>query len=406
MKTLLKISWRNIWRHKLRSAVVMISIMLGIWAGIFVSSFSFGLNEQRKQGMIKGQISHLQIHQPEFTDQQAVEYLIPANNLRAELAADSLLEAFSSRVIANGMVASSHYSGGAQIIGVDPVAEAGLTGLAEKVVDGAYFSEKGRNPIILGRALAQKLEARIGSRVVLSFSDAQRNIVSASFKVKGIYSDVSSQVEKSRLYVRQSDLKDLLGAAPNEVHEWALLAKENEAVEGIAKRLQTQYPQLKVDTWKTLSPELAYADEVMTQALYWIIGIIMLALSFGIINTMLMAVLERKRELGMLMSVGMNRARIFGMIILETLFLALTGGPMGIFLGYFSVQAAARHGLDLSMFSEGLASYGIDTIIYPLLPTSFYWGTGLMVFFMTLLAAVYPARHALKLNPVESLRSL
>jgi len=110
----------------------------------------------------------------------------------------------------------------------------------------------------------------------------------------------------------------------------------------------------------------------MTQMLYIIIGIIMMALSFGIINTMSMAVLERRRELGRLMCVGMSKTKIFSMIMVETLFLALLGGPLGILFAYYSVWQGSKTGLDLAAFSVGLASYGVDSVIYPVLPTSFY----------------------------------
>jgi putative ABC transport system permease protein len=174
----------------------------------------------------------------------------------------------------------------------------------------------------------------------------------------------------------------------------------------LQKELQDEFPKLAIQNWKEISPELAYADDIMTQMLYIIIGIIMLALSFGIINTMLMTVLERRKELGMLMCVGMSKTKVFYMIIIETLYLALLGGPLGILLAYYSVWQGSKSGLDLAAFSDGLASYGIDSVIYPILPSSFYWGTASIVFIMTLLAAIYPARRALKLNPVETLRTI
>ena len=170
--------------------------------------------------------------------------------------------------------------------------------------------------------------------------------------------------------------------------------------------MQAKFPSLRIQNWKEISPDLAYADEIMSQMLYIIIGIIMLALSFGIINTMLMAVLERRKELGMLMCVGMSKTKVFTMIIVETFYLALLGGPLGILFAYYSVWQGSKSGLDLAAFSDGLASYGINSVIYPVLPSSFYWGTALIVFAMSLLAAIYPARQALKLNPAETLRTI
>jgi ABC-type lipoprotein release transport system permease subunit len=406
MKIVLKIAWRNIWRNKLRSLVVVCSIFLGIWAGIFVSAFSFGLNEQRKQGMIRNQISHLQIHNSAWLDQKEVAYTFSTTTVDDYLNRDSRLEAYASRTKASGMVSSAHYSGAAQIIGVNPTAEAALSQLESKILEGEYFPEKGRNPILIGQALAHKLEAKIGSRIILNFSDGEGNIVSSAFKVKGIYEDVSSKLEELNLFVRQSDLQTLLALEPDQVHEIAILLKEDAEIEVLQEELQAKYSNLAIQNWKQISPDLAYADEIMSQMLYIIIGIIMLALSFGIINTMLMAVLERRKELGMLMCVGMSKSKVFFMIIVETFYLALLGGPLGILFAYYSVWQGSQSGLNLAAFSDGLASYGIESIIYPVLPSSFYWGTTAIVFIMTLIAALYPARRALKLNPVETLRTI
>lgn len=406
MKIVLKIAWRNIWRNKLRSLVVVCSIFLGIWAGIFVSAFSFGLNEQRKQGIIRNQISHLQIHNSAWLDQKEVAYTFSATAVDSFLNKDPRLEAYATRSKANGMVSSAHYSGAAQILGINPRAEAALSHLEEKLTKGEYFPKKGRNPVMIGRALAKKLEAKIGSRIILNFSDGQGNIISSAFKVKGFYKDVSSKMEELNLYVRQSDLQALLGLEPTQIHEIAVLLKEDADIEILQQELQANFPALATQSWKQISPDLAYADEIMTQMLYIIIGIIMLALSFGIINTMLMAVLERRKELGMLMCLGMSKTKVFSMIMVETFYLAVLGGPLGVLFAYYSVWQGSKSGLDLAAFSDGLASYGIESVIYPLLPSSFYWGTTAIVFIMTLIAAIYPARRALKLNPVETLRTI
>lgn len=406
MKVLLKIAWRNIWRHRLRSLVVIISIILGIWAGIFVSAFSFGLNDQRKVSMIRTQISHLQVHNPRFSEDQSVQHLLANSPELEEWTKQNTEAQYAFRLKTMGMAATAHYGGGVQIIGILPEQEANLTGLQSRVDSGNYLDEEGRNPILIGAALAEKLEVKPGSKVILSFSDEEQNLVSASFKVRGLYHDVSSQIEKMQVFVRSSDLQKLLGLQSNQFHELAILLQDDAQVETKAQELANAFPNEKVESWKELAPELAYADEIMSQALYFVIGIIMLALSFGIINTMLMAVLERRKELGVLMSVGMSKRRVFAMIILETLFLALLSGPLGIIAAYLSVSGTAETGLNLAMFSDGLASYGIGTIIYPVLPNSFYFGTSAIVFIMTLLAALYPARHALKLNPVETMRTL
>ena len=406
MRTLLKISWRNIWRNRLRSLVVIGSIVVGIWAGVYVSGFSYGLNKQRTETAISENLSHIQVHDPRWKQEPNIEnWLEPEAELHQYLKQDPRVKAFGSRILLNGMVASAHYTSGVRIVGIDPAGEDRLTGLAEKVDTGAYFQGTGRNPVMLGEALAKKLQVRLGSKVVLTFTDEKGDIIAGAFKVRSIYSALSSQQEKMQLYVRQQDLLKLLNREEG-IHEIALLVNNESQVDSVAADLQVRFPKQRVETWRDLSPELSFADELLTMMLYIIIGIIMLALCFGIINTMMMAVLERRKELGMLMGVGMSKSRLFSMILIETLLLAFCGGPLGILLGYLSIELSQQTGLDLSIYADGLRSYGINTVIYPAVETSFYFGTGAMVMGVTLIAALWPARRALKLNPVETIRTI
>ncbi|HAD98178.1 MAG TPA: ABC transporter permease [Cryomorphaceae bacterium] len=405
MKTLIKIAWRNIWRNKLRSLVVICSIILGIWAGIFINGFSYGLNRQRTLEAIQSNLSHIQIHDTAWSqDPNIANQLQQSASILRALEDNPQVKAFSSRMLLNGIVASANGNGGAQITGIEPATENRLTGLAEKITEGDFLADK-KNKILLGKALADKLKARIGSKVVVTFTDREGVIISGAFKVAGIYRGTSSQIEQLKVYVRQQDLQKLLSEniAP---HEIALLTSSLETVEPVQQELQRQFPDYTIQSWDELSPELGYADEIMGTMLYLIIGIIMLALSFGIVNTMLMAVLERRKELGMLMAVGMSKRRVFSMILLETLMLSLCGGPLGILLGFLTIWYTGSTGIDLSVFAEGLQSFGISSVIYPSIETSFYFGTGLLVVVMALLSSLYPARRALKLNPIEAIRTI
>ena len=130
----------------------------------------------------------------------------------------------------------------------------------------------------------------------------------------------------------------------------------------------------------------------------------MLALAFGIVNTMLMAVLERKKELGMLISVGMNKRKVFWMIIWESIFLALIAGPLGIFSTYLAVNFFGRVGIDLSFAAQGLRSIGLESTLFPILDDKYYVIISILVIITAILSCIYPALKALKLNPAETLR--
>jgi ABC-type lipoprotein release transport system permease subunit len=162
---------------------------------------------------------------------------------------------------------------------------------------------------------------------------------------------------------------------------------------------------MEIRNWKEIDPLLAMVNDFMDLWMYMFMGIILLALGFGIINTMLMAILERTRELGMLAAIGMNKRRLFFMIMLESVFLSLTGGLLGIILGTLLTVYTNHTGINLGSMAEGFEKIGYSPILFPSLDPLFFINLTLMVIVTGILAAVYPARHALKLRPADAIRN-
>lgn len=401
-----KVAWRNIWRNRTRSLVIIASVVIGLWAGIFIIALSKGMVAQRKEKMINEQLSHIQIHTPGFKEKQKLADFIPsATKILDSLRQMPGIRAVSGRCIINGMLSAPGGGSGVQIIGIDPDAENQLTGLERKVVEGSYFPDK-KNRILIGRALAEKLGLHIGSKVVLTFLDTASNILAGAFRISGLISTGDIRIDKVTVYARLNELSRILGTNRPFIHEIALLLENDEELPLYRAQLKERYPGLMVEAWYDLSPELRYLNQMMNVFLYIFMGIIMMALAFGLVNTMLMAVLERSRELGMLMAIGMNKRKLFLMIVSETVMLALTGAVIGMILAFFSILLAGRYGIDLSMVEQGMASFGMSAVLYPSGDISYYPGIALMVVLFSVLAAVYPARKALKLNPSEAIRKI
>jgi len=403
---LVKIAWRNVWRNKLRSIVVLMSIVLGIWSGLFIMAMTLGLNEQRMSGAVNTYLSHIQIHDVDYpVDQKLNQTIKDPDKILKAISDEPMVKAFCKRQIANGMAASAKGTYGIQILGIDPTEEKKVTTISTHLVQGTYFEKFKRNPVVLGEKLADKLGLKIKSKIILTFQNTNGDLVSFAGRVEGIFKTNSSVFDKSTIFVKHKDLANYTGLG-DKIHEIAILTNTMETVEMVKTDLKLIDNNYKIASWDELSPELGYAQEMMGTMVYIFMGIILLALSFGIINTMLMAVLERKKELGMLMSVGMNKLKIFMMIVLETLFLAMIATPIGMLLAKFSIDYFEEHGIDLSSVSQGLESFGIGSEIYTYLPNDLYFKITLFTLIVTLIASIFPARRALKLNPVEALRSL
>lgn len=206
--------------------------------------------------------------------------------------------------------------------------------------------------------------------------------------------------------MQQKRLQELLELKSSESNEIAILVKDEEQLDTIKNFSVEVVPKGKIEDWKALSPELSMIIESFNLYTYIISGIILLALTFGIINTMLMSVLERIRELGMLMAIGLNKRKIFIMIMLETIYLTVIGSPIGLLVGWLTVTVLGKTGINISMFSEGLASYGFSSMIYPALEQEKYLIIVTMCLITAVLSAIYPAYKALQLNPSEAIRKI
>jgi len=404
---LFQIAWRNIWRNKIRSSVVICSIVIGLWAGIFMLAFSWGLYKNNIDDTVYKQLSHIQIHHPLFSDENESKFMIEnTEEIIEKLQAIENITSVTSRVITTGMITSSTTASGVKIFGIEPNDEVRQVGLNENVNQGEYFETGKQNEILIGEKLANKLKIKFKSKIVLTFSNIHNEIISAAFRVGGIYRSKNISLDEVHVYVNQIHLRELLGLNINESNEIAILLKDEEQLDSIKKYSASLVPNGKVEDWKELSPELGMVIESFNMYTYIITGIILLALTFGIVNTMLMSVLERIRELGMLMAIGLNKRKIFIMIMLETLYITLIGCPLGLLIGWLSVKFLGENGINIAMFSEGLSSYGFSSIIYPSLDSEKYFIVAIMCFITALLAAIYPAFKALQLNPSEAIRKI
>lgn len=400
---ILIMAWRNIWRNKMRSAVIILSISIGLFAGIAVLALYEGMLKSRVRTVIDAEVGHVQIHSPEFKKDYEPQFILPQGS--EVLKAVNLIpevKTAAPRSITNGMLATTTGSAGVQINGVIPRLEYKASQLGNKIIEGRGFDSTKRNEILIGQKLAGKMKLKLRSKLVLTFTDTAANIVSAAFRVAGIYRSNNAPLDEKNVYISMSDMNTLL-LLKNSFHEIVILLKED--IAAVKQKLKSAFPGHQVETWQEISPETDLMVKTTDQYSYIIMIIIMFALAFGIINTMLMAVLERIREIGMMMALGMTRIRIFFLIFLETVFLTLAGTPIGILVGWAAASYFNKYGLDLSNMGKDLmSSFGFSTVIYPEFPAEKLGTVLLIVSCTALVSCLFPAVKALKLKPVEALR--
>ena len=404
---LLQMSWRNIWRNKTRSLVVIFAIAIGLIGGIFISGLMNGMVAQQTSNAIDSEISDIQIHNPKFLDNMSPRFLIQhVQEKLTTITDDNKVTSACSRTKSTAMASTATTGTGVTINGIVPEKEKKVTNIYTKLVSGTYFEKNSKTPsIIISQKLSHKLKADIGNKIVMTVQSLNGEMTYILYRVEGIYKTNNSQFDELNVFVLSSGLNQTLGIATGEANEIAIRTIDSEAAHSVSGILSAKFPSLSVQTWREIRPSLIIMSTMMNQFSYWLMVIILFALIFGIINTMLMVILERKRELGMLMAVGMNRKRVFKMILLETTLLSITGGFTGLLISIGLMGFFGRAGINFASWSEGLEAMGYSSFVYPEVSLQFYIIVTILVIITSVIASIWPTRKAMKLNPAEAVRS-
>jgi ABC-type lipoprotein release transport system permease subunit len=402
---LLILAWRNIWRNKKRSLIIVAAIAAGLLSGLFASAVMFGMVESLINSTIDRDLGHIQIHSTKFEDEKLLADTISNYQSAVRIIKNQEhIKGVSSRVVLEGIGSSATTSTGLRIVGINPDEEKSVTIIYKRIIAGSYFKEEKRNQILIGKKLADDLGIKEKSKIVLSFQDFDGNIIYGAFRVSGIFETESSVFDKMNVFLEENDLFSLLNVKPV-YHEIAIRLNSVQNVDSVYANLSTELSDLSVKNWKELAPELKLMNEMIGLELNIFVGVILFALLFGITNTMLMSVMERVREFGVLMAIGMKRRRVFTMIILETILLSLVGGVIGMILASALITWIGKVGINLSAFTEGFTAFSISPMLHPILPIDFYASITIMIIITAIFSAIYPAVKAIKLKPSQAIRT-
>ncbi len=402
---ILIMAWRNIWRNKMRSIVIMLSVSIGLFAGIAVLALYKGMMKSRVRTVIDAEVGHLQVHDSSFKKDLEPKFILQEGiGLLKFIHQMPQVKLAAQRSITNGMLATTTGSAGVQVNGVIPALEYEVSQLKKKIIEGRLFDPARKNEAMVGKKLAKKMKLKPGAKLVLTFTDTSGNIISGAFRVAGIYQSDNAPLDERNVYINITDLNAMLNTG-TAFHEIVVLLKKDEDISTVQHQLMQKFPFYEVESWREISPETDLMVKTVDLYSYIILVIIMFALAFGIVNTMLMAILERTREIGMMLALGTNRLKIFLLVLLETIFLTLAGTPIGMLVAWLLTSYYHQHGLDLSgMGRDMMRNFGFETMIYPEFPADKLTGILIIVSCTALVSCLLPAVKALKLQPVEALR--
>jgi len=401
---LLRLAWRNLWRNHRRTLIMLLAIVLGTWAMIFMTALMRGMVSQMVADGISVLPGHVQVHHPDYRDDPSIANLISISDeeLSEWFGSSADFSAWATRIRVPAVITSEYESRGVTLLGVDPLQERDLTFVDYDAVEGRFLESADDNGIVIGRKLATTLNTKVGKRIVLMSQDPENEIADRGFRVVGLFDANVQAYEEAYVFAGKTTTQKMLRVG-DQVSELVVLGDDFRDVEAeYNKTVELIDGRAEVKRWIELDAYLGTMLSVMDGfVLVWII-VIFLALSFGLVNTLVMAVFERVREIGLMLALGMRPINILGQIIVESLLLLAIGLAIGTALAWAAVQPM-KDGVDLSMVGEGMEMWGMSSVLYPELLLSDVILANVVVLVLGFLASLSPAWRAAQYEPIEAI---
>ncbi len=398
---LLKLSLRNVVLYRRRNAFLLIAISFAV-GGVTVSNALIrGWQNDMLEMAVANLTGHIKVQAPGFVDDPSL-----ANSLTLALPpilpGDArLYQGWAARIRLPAVVMSERATRGAQLVGIDPQQEA-ISFYRDLSIQGRGLAGVEDRSLLIGAALADALETKVDRRVVIMVQGADGRTREMGYRVAGIYDAPGELVEKMFIFTGLEALQQRAAGQRPLISELSIVLHEESNRLSVLQAVQEAYPDTDVRDWQALEPQFAelynIVDSVM---LIWFL-LTMTALAFGLVNTLIAAVMERVRELGMLRALGMGRGFVVLQVVIESVCIMSIGVALGLLLGVFGVWLLAD-GIDLTAFSDGLEGWGIRARLVPLLAVEDLVGYGLMSVLIGFIASFFPARCAVKISPLMAM---
>ncbi|MFC1654469.1 ABC transporter permease [Myxococcota bacterium] len=442
---LTKLAWRSIWRNRRRTIITLVSMVLGLVIAIFFISFAEGVYTKMTDSAVRMLGGHVTLEHPEYRDAPAVDMTVGGlAEIRKRIEQLPEVERTKVLVLGQGVAKSGGGAVGVAVIGVEPSAEKGSSPMHQKIIAGEYLEDSDKRKVIIGSQLAKQLklgklkdgikaaerirpwieysripfekmveEARmrlaVGKKMVIATTNINGDMVEELLRVKGIFCVGAAEIDGYMIQIPVDTARRIYGMQASEATQLGVVIRDPDTQSQVLAKVRQMASREKVSVlpWDQVMPDLAAYIEVDGGSNYVFQGILIFLIMFVIFNTLLMSVLERRREFAILLALGTPPGKLRLQIMIETVFIALIGCALGLLAGLGVTYPLSQSGIDISgMYEEGVSvsGYAIEPVVHPLLSWELFAWLGGLVFAATMILSLYPMRKAAQIEVADLLR--
>lgn len=407
MKLLIKLAWRNIWRNKRRSVLTLLAIIFATFLSISTRGIQKGIYELSIKTAVENFPGYLQIQADGFLDNNSIKHNFKfSQKIKEDLKSIKEITGYAVRVQAAGLISYKNNSQGTAILGISPKLEKNVSKILEKIDNGTFFDSDTSLEIVLGSTLLEKLNAEIGENVVLLAQGFDGSMGNLKFKITGTVKMGVPELDAMAAFIPLTTAQDLVSLYGRiNVAAIALedLEKVNKVEETLEKKINDE--RLAILPWNNVIPDLKQSIDLDNISGIFMLIILVIIVTFGILNTILMSVTERFNEFGVSLAVGMPNAKLALTIVFETLFIIFVGLILGNILGYVLVSYLHTNPMIISgEYAEMYELYGFVPKIQTSMNLTTFTNPTIIIFITSILSSLYPILRVYRLEALKGIR--
>ncbi len=407
MLIMIKTAWRNLWRNKRRTLIMISAITVGLFGVVGFIGLMNAYKENMRDNAVNTLTGHVKITALGYHDNPVptLNFPLPPGAVQAINNAPEVVGA-ASRVVGMVMASNSERSDQVTLLGIEPGREAKVSILPKSIIEGRWLKGGDKRKIVVGKSLLERFKTKLGRRIVLMAYDAEGELSSQVFRIVGVFKTPTDAFDKTHIYVPLEQAQEFF-VIPGRVTELVIMGESAERAQELVAEIKAHWkgdPNLEIKDWLEMLPMLAQLFKFWDAGLAIFYSIYFIAMAFGIANTFLMVVHERTREFGVMLALGVSRKMIMIMMIAESMLLAVFAGAVGAGLGIAMSFYFGKFGLDLSFAAAGQEYFGASSVMYPYLTAKDVAASLLATIVTAICVSIYPAWKAGRVQPVEAIR--